>query len=71
MEAPLGRVAVDTEAGWQRIRENVNKAIKQSMETRLALLPGGKEGEASRQLRKEVEARMARVRRLIFPIVIR
>jgi hypothetical protein len=61
MEAPLSRISVDTEAGWQRIRDNVDKAITSSMETRLALLPGGKEGESSRRIRKEVEARMAKV----------
>lgn len=61
MELPLSRVTIDTEAGWQRIRDNVTKAINQSMETRLAMLPGGKDGEASRKVRREVEARMLKV----------
>lgn len=56
------RIAVETEAGWLRIRENVEKGMMASMELRLASLPGGRDGETSRRVRKEIEARMAKVR---------
>lgn len=55
------RIAIETEAGWLRIRDNVERGMNASMEMRLALLPGGKDGEASRRVRKEVEARMDKV----------
>jgi hypothetical protein len=55
------RIAVETEAGWLRIRDNVERGMNASMEMRLASLPGGKDGEASRRVRKEIEARMDKV----------
>lgn len=55
------RIAIETEAGWLRIKDNVERGMQASMEARLASLPGGKDGEASRRVRKEIEARMAKV----------
>ena len=55
------RIAIETESGWLRIRDNVERGMTASMEMRLASLPGGKDGEASRRVRKEVEARMDKV----------
>ena len=57
----MTRIVVEAEPGWLRIKDNANKAITKAMETRLASLPGGKEGEASEAVRKEVEARLAKV----------
>jgi len=59
------RIAIETEAGWLRIRDNVERGMTASMEMRLASLPGGKDGEASRRVRKEVEARMDKVGRSV------
>ena len=60
-ETQISRVVIETEGGWVRIKGNVDKALGSAMETRLGSLPGGKDGEMSRRVRKEVEARIAKV----------
>ncbi len=55
------RITVQTESEWLRVKENVNKGIMGVMEARMSLLPGGRDGEAARGLRREVEARLAKV----------
>ena len=59
--APMSRVVVETESAWLRVQENVDQSLKRAMEIRLASLPGGKDGEAARGVRKEVERRLDRV----------
>ena len=57
----LSRIVVESEPGWLRIKDNVDKAIRAATEARLASLPGGKDGDAARRVRREVEARIAKV----------
>jgi hypothetical protein len=61
-EAELSRIQVDTEAAWFKIKADLEANMKGIMETRLASLPGGKDGAAATAVRKEVEARLAKVR---------
>lgn len=62
----LSRIVIEKEAGWLRIKDNVDKATGQAMEGRLASLPGGKDGDAARRVRKEVEARISKVSFILF-----
>ena len=64
MEAGISRISVETEADWLRVKANVEECLDRSLEARLAGLPGGKDGEASRAVRKEAERRLAKVRAL-------
>ena len=57
----ISRIVVESEGGWVRIKGNVDKALGAALETRLGSLPGGKDGDMSRRVRKEVEVRIARV----------
>jgi hypothetical protein len=57
----ISRIVIESEGGWVRIKGNVDRSLGAAMETRLASLPGGKDGEMSRRVRKEVEARIAKV----------
>lgn len=60
-DSTISRIVVETEPDWLRIQDNVANSISASMETRLALLPGGKDGAESQALRKELEQRLAKV----------
>jgi hypothetical protein len=60
-DSTISRIVVETEPDWLRIQDNVAKSMAASMETRLALLPGGKDGAESQALRKELEQRLAKV----------
>ena len=60
-EAAPTRVNVDTEAAWFKIKADLEANMTRVMEMRLATLPGGKDGDAAKALRKEVEARLSRV----------
>ncbi|KAL7418523.1 hypothetical protein Q5752_006981 [Cryptotrichosporon argae] len=53
-----GRLQVEAEADWVRVQGNASAALRASLESRLSLLPGGKEGEAALRLRPELEARV-------------
>lgn len=57
----ISRIVLESEGGWNRIKGNVDQALGSAMEMRLASLPGGKDGEMSRRVRKEVEVRIAKV----------
>ncbi|WVQ74217.1 hypothetical protein IAR50_003811 [Cryptococcus sp. DSM 104548] len=61
MTEPLSRIVVDHENDWLRVQRNVSQAMTDSMEARLATMPGGKDGEAARKLRREVEGRMGKL----------
>ncbi|KAK4685525.1 hypothetical protein P7C73_g4624, partial [Tremellales sp. Uapishka_1] len=60
-DKPISRITIDTENAWKTIKDNVTKSMEISMETRLASLPGGKDGEMARRLRPELEARLHNV----------
>ncbi|ORX40546.1 hypothetical protein BD324DRAFT_606441 [Kockovaella imperatae] len=62
MDAGITRISVETESDWLRVKANVERSLDQSLEARLAALPGGKTGEASRAVRKEAERRLARIK---------
>lgn len=57
----IRRITIDSETDWARIQDNVKQGINASMENRLATLPGGKNGEQARHIRKELETRLAKV----------
>ncbi|ODN94709.1 hypothetical protein L198_04850 [Cryptococcus wingfieldii CBS 7118] len=61
MSEPLSRIAVDHESDWIRVQKNVAQAITDSMEARLATMPGGKDGEAARVMRIELEERLGKI----------
>lgn len=57
----INRIIVEQEADWLRVQDNLAKGMIESMETRLSSLPGGKDGSAAKGVRKELEARLAKV----------
>jgi hypothetical protein len=62
MEDPvLRRITVDTEVDWFRVKDMVAKGLQDSMEARLATLPGGKDGQAAKTVRRELEERLKKV----------
>lgn len=60
-ELPLSRIVIDSEPDWLRVKKNVSDAMMEVMETRLASMPGGKDGDAARTMRRELEARLVQV----------
>jgi hypothetical protein len=63
MEEPtIRRIAVDREADWLRVQYNITKGLQTSLDARLATLPGGREGAAAKGVRRELEARIKKVR---------
>ncbi len=60
-QAPISRIAVETEPDWLRVKGNVENGMMGSMNARLSSLPGGKDGEAARAVRKEIDPRLTRV----------
>lgn len=60
-QVPISRVVVETEPDWLRVKGNVAKGVSTALEARLASLPGGKEGETAKRVRKELETRLAKV----------
>ncbi|WWD19678.1 hypothetical protein CI109_104140 [Kwoniella shandongensis] len=65
-EPTLSRIVIDQEPDWIRVKDNVSQAIVSVMETRLATMPGGKDGDAAKGMRKEVEARLGKIRERMF-----
>lgn len=57
----MSRIEVETEADWLRVKENVYLGMKGAMDARLSSLPGGKDGEVSKGVKKELEMRLAKV----------
>ncbi|WWC91751.1 uncharacterized protein L201_006698 [Kwoniella dendrophila CBS 6074] len=67
MEEPsMSRLIIDREADWLRVKDNVNTSLISIMETRLATLPGGKDGDAAKSLRKELHGRIEKIRDGMF-----
>ncbi|RXK36536.1 hypothetical protein M231_06195 [Tremella mesenterica] len=62
----MSRIVVENEADWLRVREGVCRAMNQVMEVRLASLPGGRDGEAAKRVRNEVEGRIAKIQEETF-----
>ncbi|WWC72060.1 uncharacterized protein I206_106020 [Kwoniella pini CBS 10737] len=65
-EPTLSRLIVDREPEWLRVKNNVSLALMGTMETRLATMPGGKDGDASKLMRKELEGRISKIRDKMF-----
>ncbi|WVQ84648.1 hypothetical protein IAT38_006803 [Cryptococcus sp. DSM 104549] len=66
MSDSLSRIVIDSEADWLRVQGNVSQAMMEVMESRLAMMPGGKDGEAARAMRTEMEARLGKIRDQMF-----
>ncbi|ORY33421.1 hypothetical protein BCR39DRAFT_519931 [Naematelia encephala] len=67
MDQPtLSRIAVESQSDWLRVQENIKRGLEQAMEARLGALPGGKDGEAAKRVRKEVEGRLEKIREEMF-----
>ncbi|OCF61333.1 hypothetical protein L486_00981 [Kwoniella mangroviensis CBS 10435] len=62
----LSRLVVDREPEWLRVKDNVSSAMFKVMETRLATMPGGKDGESAKVMRKELEIRLKRIQEQMF-----
>ncbi|KAL0245653.1 hypothetical protein I308_104787 [Cryptococcus tetragattii IND107] len=65
-ELPLSRIVIDSEPDWLRVKKNVSDAMMEVMETRLASMPGGKDGDAARTMRRELEARLVQIQERMF-----
>ncbi|OWT37459.1 hypothetical protein J008_04946 [Cryptococcus neoformans] len=65
-ELPLSRIVIDSEPDWLRVKKNVSDAMMEVMETRLATMPGGKDGDAARTMRRELKARLAQIQDRMF-----
>ncbi|KAE8539402.1 hypothetical protein D1P53_004502 [Cryptococcus gattii VGV] len=65
-ELPLSRIVIDSEPDWLRVKKNVSDAMMEVMETRLATMPGGKDGDAARTMRRELEARLVQIQERMF-----
>ncbi|WRT70181.1 uncharacterized protein IL334_007175 [Kwoniella shivajii] len=65
-EPSLSRLIIDREPEWLRVKDNVSSALMAAMETRLATIPGGKDGDASKVIRKELEGRLGKIRERMF-----
>ncbi|WVO21229.1 uncharacterized protein IAS62_002536 [Cryptococcus decagattii] len=65
-EVPLSRIVIDSEPDWLRVKKNVSDAMMEVMETRLATMPGGKDGDAARTMRRELEARLIQIQERMF-----
>ncbi|XAO24461.1 hypothetical protein I312_103262 [Cryptococcus bacillisporus CA1280] len=65
-ELPLSRIVIDSEPDWLRVKKNVSDAMMEVMETRLATMPGGKDGDAARTMRRELEARLIQIQERMF-----
>lgn len=55
------RITVEHEVDWIRVQDNLKKGLQQSLEGRLASLPGGKDGPAAKKVRRELEGRLRKV----------
>ena len=64
-EIAPARINIDSEPAWFKIKADVDSSMTTIMDSRLATLPGGKDGAAAMAVRKEVEARLAKVSRLL------
>ncbi|KAK8853261.1 hypothetical protein IAR55_003963 [Kwoniella newhampshirensis] len=65
-EPALSRIIIDQEPDWVKVKNNVSQAIVSVMETRLATMPGGKDGGAAKGIRTEIEARLGKIRERMF-----
>ncbi|WVR07638.1 hypothetical protein IAU60_004680 [Kwoniella sp. DSM 27419] len=66
MQESLSRIAVDREPDWLRVKNNVSTSIMGLMETRLSTLAGGKDGEAAKAMRAELEKRLGKIQDKMF-----
>lgn len=57
----MTRINVETEPDWLRVKVNINSGLMGVMEARISELPGGKDGEAAKAVRGELEMRLAKV----------
>lgn len=60
-DAVISRITVEQEADWIRVQDNFAKGLQASMEARLGSLPGGKDGQEAKAVRKELEYRLKKV----------
>lgn len=65
-EQALPRITIEKEEPWLRVQENVNQALADAIEVRLASLPGGAQGEQATKLRPALEQHLASVRQRMW-----
>lgn len=65
-EQALPRIIIEKEEPWLRVQENVNRALAEALEARLAALPGGAQGEQAKKLRPALEQHLASVRQRMW-----
>ncbi|WVF72952.1 hypothetical protein IAT40_007770 [Kwoniella sp. CBS 6097] len=65
-EPALSRIIIDREDDWLRVKDNVSTSIMGIMEARLSTMPGGKDGDAARAMRAELERRLGKVQEKMF-----
>jgi hypothetical protein len=65
MEEPtIRRITVERESDWLIVQENIGKGLQKSLDARLATLPGGRDGPAAKGVKRELEERIKKVRRI-------
>jgi len=63
MEEPtIRRITVERESDWLRVQGNIEKGLQNSLDARLATLPGGRDGPAAKGVKRELEERIKKVR---------
>jgi len=63
MEEPtIRRITVERESDWLRVQENIGKGLQNSLDARLATLPGGRDGPTAKGVKRELEERIKKVR---------
>ncbi|OCF44666.1 hypothetical protein I317_01553 [Kwoniella heveanensis CBS 569] len=65
-EPSFSRIIIDREADWLRVKNNVSSSIMGIMEARLSTMPGGKDGDAAKAMRAELEKRLGKVQEKMF-----
>lgn len=65
-EPPLPRIIVEREEPWLRVQANVDRALGDALEARLAALPGGSRGEQAKKLRPTLETHLAAIRQRMW-----
>jgi len=62
MEEPtIRRITVEREPDWLRVQGNIEKGLQNSLDARLATLPGGRDGPAAKGVKRELEERIKKV----------